>query len=102
MCLGVHFCSYEAGNELHRDISEDRTVGRADDLVFEIDIHPLRRHLVRVWHLVERQSVLVGEELEYPAVQLRWFAGDAFAVTQLVHLTLLDHVLPESLVGLPF
>ena len=101
MCLGVHFCSYEAGNELHRDISEDRTVGRADDLVFEVHIHPLRRHLVRVWHLVGRLSVLVGEELEYPAVQLCRFAEVAPATYQLVKAPLLDHALPESLVGLP-
>ena len=41
MCHGVDLCPDKARNELQRSLDKDLSIGRADDLVFEIHIHSL-------------------------------------------------------------
>ena len=102
MRQGVHFRSDIACDELHRRIDNDVTIGNVDNLVSEINIHALRWHLMDVRHLVERLPVFIGEQFEHPAVQNGRLAKVAYLIAhQFVGVFLLDHVLPESLVGFP-
>ena len=56
-----------------------------------------------VGYLVERLPVFIGEKLEHPAVQHGRIANVAHLIAhQFVSSILLDHSLPESLVGLSF
>ena len=41
MCLAVYFGADEASNELQRCLRKDGTIGRTDDLVYEINIYAL-------------------------------------------------------------
>ena len=98
----VHLCADVAGNELHGDSREDIAIFRVDDLVFEIYIYTLRRHCVRVGHLVKGSPLFVRKEFENPSVQFCRVTKVAVATNQFVRIVFFYHALPESLVGFAF